>query len=250
MPYYKVLNKIVAQTDYTQNEIAIKCKEFGVKIDRSRVNKLLHNNLPTPKDKVSKALAKVCNADERLLILEGYIDNAPKEIKQAFQSILLMESLSATKCLELLDKNKLHTLQKYFKDEPVSEMIIDILDNTENCINFLEKDFHIEKLGNGKEISINLNKPVGIEIQDNAMSPKIEKGDRVLFSIVENTYNYKSTDILLVKTKQNPEIRVRNVLKFNHTIQLQGYSQEYIEPPCNKEDLFILGKVTNVIKKI
>lgn len=250
MPYMKLLRRIISNTNYTNAEILRKCEELGQPINKTYFSNITNGRKPAPSEEKSRTLAKVLNIDERLLVIEGYIDKAPKEIKKSFQNILLMENLSATKCLELLDKNKLHTLQKYFENEPLSEMIIDILDNSQNCINFLEKDFHIEKLGNGEEISINLNKPVGIEIQDNAMAPKIEKGDKVLFDIVENNYNYKNTDILLVKTKQNPEIRVRNVIKINHTIQLQGYSQEYIEPPCNKEDLLILGKVTNVIKKI
>ncbi len=249
MPYAKLLRRVISDTNYTNAEILRRCEEKGEHIDKTYFSKILNGKVEPPDDKKSRIIANVLKIDERRLVIEGYIDKAPKEIKRAFQNMLLMENLSAIKYAELIDKSKLHLLQEYFEKEPLTDMIIDILDDTQKFINYLEKEFHIENLRNGQEIKFSLNNPVGIEIHDNAMAPKIEKGDKVTFEIIDNN-KYTNTDILLVKTKQNSEIRVRNVIKINSLRQLQGYNTGYIEPPCEKEDLFILGKVTNVIRKI
>ena len=248
MPYGKLLRRMISDTNYTNAEIIRKCKELGEPIDKTYFSKFLNGNEDPPDEKKSRAIAKVLGVDERKLVIEGYIDKAPKEIKEAFEDMLLMQNLSAIKYMELIDKSKLHELEKYLRNEPLCDMVIDILDNTNNYIKYLEDEFHVEKVGKEEQITIALANPIGIEIRDNAMSPKIEKGDKVTFEIIGNNYN--STDILLVKTKQNPEIRARNVIKINNTRQLQGYNPKYIEMPCDKDDVVILGRVNNVIKKI
>ena len=248
MPYGKLLKRLIAETDYTNAEIMRECEKLGEHIDKSYFSKFLNGREEPPDEKKSRAIAKVIGIDARRLIIEGYIDKAPKEIIDAFKYIQLMENLSAIKFLNLIDKSKLNELQKYFDKEPIADMIIDILDNSENYLKFLEQDIHVESIKGGKEINMGFSNPVGIEIRDNAMSPRINKGDKVTFEVIDN--NFTSTDILLVKTKQNEELRVRNVIKINNTRQLQGYNTECKIEICNKEDLTIIGRVNNVIKKI
>lgn len=247
MPYCKLLRRLIADTNYTNAEIIRRCKEMGEPINPTYFSKFLNGKEEPPDEKKSRAIAQVLEIDERRLVIEGYIDKAPKEIKEVFKNMQLMENLSAIKFMELIDKSKLKELQEYFSKEPLSDMIIDILDNTENYISYLEEEMHIESIGDGEEIHMGLENPVGIEIKDNAMAPKINKGDKVTIKIIGN--NFRGTDILLVKTKQNPEVRIRNVIRQNDTRILQGYSSEYIEI-CDKDDLTIIGKVNNVIKKI
>lgn len=248
MPYAKLLRRMISDTDYTNAEIMRKCEEIGEHIDKTYFSKFLNGIEEPPDERKSRAIAKVLGTDERRLVIEGYIDKVPQEIREAFEDMLLMQNLSAIKYMQLIDKSKLHELENYLRNEPLCDMVVNILDNTNNYIKYLEDEFHVEKVGKEEQITIALTNPVGIEITDNAMAPKIEKGDKVTFEIIGNNYN--STDILLVKTKQNPEIRARNVIKINDTRQLQGYNPNYIEAPCDKEDLIILGRVNNVIKKI
>lgn len=248
MPYVKLLRRMISDTEYTNAEIMRKCEELGEPINKTYFSKFLNGKEEPPDEKKSRAIAKVLGIDERKLVIEGYIDKAPKEIKEAFEDMLLMQNLSAIKYMELIDKSKLHELEKYLRNEPLCDTVVDILDNTNNYIKYLEEEFHVEKVGDEEQITIALTNPVGIEITDNAMSPKIEKGDKVTFEFIGDNYN--STDILLVKTKQNQQFRARNVIKINDTRQLQGYNPEYIETPCNKDEVFILGRVNNVIKKI
>lgn len=248
MPYAKLLKEMIASTNYTNIEITEKCKELGEPINETYLNKIVNGKLKAPSEKKSRAIAKVLNVDERKLIIEGYIDKAPKEIKEFLENIRMMGILGANKCTEKIDYNLLYELEKELAKEPLSDIIINISDNKQNYMDFMEKETYVERFMNEK-FELGFHNPIGIEITDNAMSPKINKGDKVTFEFIGKN-DYKSTDILLVQTKQNPEIRVRNAIKINNTIKLQGYSSEYIEPPCNKDDLIILGKVSHVIKKI
>ena len=90
MPYHKLLNNIIASTNYTAQEIINKCAEKGIKMNKAYMSKLRNNKVPPPSEDVSRVISKVCDVDERFLVLEGYIDKAPKEIKEAFVSIKFM----------------------------------------------------------------------------------------------------------------------------------------------------------------
>ena len=81
MPYTKLLNNIIADSNLSYKFIAEKCTEMGTTIDPSYISKLLSGKCNVPSEKISRALANVCGYDERLLVLEGYLDIAPKEIK-------------------------------------------------------------------------------------------------------------------------------------------------------------------------
>lgn len=249
MPYAKLLRRLISDTNYTNAEILRKCEEENVHIDKTYFSKIINGRVEPPDETKSRAIAKVIGVDERKLIIEGYIDKAPNEIKEAFEDMSLMQNLSAIKYMELIDKSKLHELEKYLRNEPLFNMVIDILDNTNNYIKYLEEEVHVEKVGDKEEITIALANPIGIEIWDDAMSPKIEKGDRVTIEVIGEN-DYKSTDILLIKTKKNPEVRIRNVININSTRQIQGYNPECGIEICNKEDLMVIGRVNNVIKKI
>ena len=82
-----MLRNVVANTNYTQEEICKRCTELGIKISKSYINKLLNNKQQAPTEEISRIIANVCNCDERLLVIEGYLDKAPKEIREVFISL-------------------------------------------------------------------------------------------------------------------------------------------------------------------
>lgn len=248
MAYKKLLQKIMYEKNLTATEIIKKCKEeYDIEISEGYFSKVKNKRKNPPSEKVSRAIAKVCGIDERILVIEGYIEKAPKEIKRAFENISVIAKLTSTEIVKLIDKNYIDEFEEYLRQEPLCNIIIDILDNNEKQIESLKKEIYIEKLDNGKEIKLGLANPSGIEVIDDAMSPKINKGDKITFEIIGE--NYKSTDILVVKTKKDPKVRLRNVININNTRKLQGYDEKYTEI-CDKQDLTILGKVNYVIKKI
>lgn len=247
MPYSNLLFRLIEEKGLTDVEVTKRCKENGIQMSESYFNKVKNKRRNPPIPEKSRAIAKALGIDERRLVIEGYVDKAPKEIQEVFRLMLLMENISAIKFLELMDKSLLKEFEEYIINEPVADMIIDILDNGKNYINFIENEMYHETMGN-MTINLGLANPIGIEVKDNAMSPIINKGDKVTFQIIENTA--KSTDMLLVKTKANPEVRIRNVVKINSTRQLQGCNPECKIEICDKDDLTIIGRVNNVIKKI
>ncbi len=87
MAYSKLLNIAIASTDYTQEEVAQECCKLGVKVSRSQINKWLNKKSKPPRAEVSRAIATVCNVDERKLVIEGYMENAPKEIQDLIKMI-------------------------------------------------------------------------------------------------------------------------------------------------------------------
>lgn len=80
MSYSKVLKNIIADTNITQEELSNKCKELGAPISRVQINKIRNEKASAPEDKISRAIAKTCNVDDRELAIEGYLEKAPKEI--------------------------------------------------------------------------------------------------------------------------------------------------------------------------
>lgn len=248
MAYSKLLAKIIAETNYTQDEIAQKCCELGTKVTREQINKLVNNKTKPPKENISRAISKVCNVDERKLVLEGYIDTAPKEIQDILQTLrnfISLSSISATSLLGITDKDSINLLIEYLQNEPLSDTLIQLMDSKEDSMKLIENNFNIEINALGKEISI--KNPSGIEIKDNGMSPLIEEGNKIVLD-----FNKKCdiSDIVAFKSKNDKNIKVRILSKNNDTFIMIPLNSKYDREIYSKEDINIIGKVDNVIKKI
>ena len=153
MPYYKMLNEIVAKTSYSQEEIANKCTELGVPMSKSYMNKLLNNKLSAPKEEISRAIAKVCNADERLLVMEGYIDKAPKEVSEAFNSLRNMQTLVVLNTLEnRMDNKTFEEFRELFEKEPLAKFIIDLIENGNNAVDIKQMGMEIKAENEKKSV--------------------------------------------------------------------------------------------------
>lgn len=177
MAYSKLLAKIIAETNYTQDEIAQKCCELGIKVTREQINKLVNNKSKPPKEDISRAIAKICNIDERKLVLEGYLDIAPKEVKDILETIrsyIYLSTISATSILGIKDRESITIIEDYLKNEPLADTLIEIIDAKEDSISFIENNFNMDINFLGKAISI--KNPIGIDIKDNGMAPLIEEG--------------------------------------------------------------------------
>ena len=248
MPYYKMLNKVVSSTKYTQEEIANKCAELGINITRTYINKLLNNKLPSPKEEVSRAIAKVCNVDERLLVIEGYLDKAPKEIKETFITLKYLTMLSSLNILEnSVDNKTLNELRKLYEEENLSDFIIELLDNGNIAVDTKEKGYEL-KLEKDNLI-FSLTQPNAIKITDNAMYPLIKENDEVTFEIKDKN-KYVDSDILLVKLNNEENITARQAIFLGNDVKLVPLNNKYISKLVHINDIKILGKVKKVITEI
>lgn len=85
MNYTELLNKLINESGMQQKEILAKCKELGEEITQSYLSNLKTINGKTASEKVSKVIAKACNAQyEDILTVQAYIDKAPKPIMDFF----------------------------------------------------------------------------------------------------------------------------------------------------------------------
>ena len=99
MPYTKLLNRLIDDSGYSIKEIAERCTENGVKVTPAYISTLRNDtNNRTPSDNMSRALAKACNAkSEDILVVEAYVDNAPKEFAGLIN--LIRQTMVTSGCL-------------------------------------------------------------------------------------------------------------------------------------------------------
>lgn len=85
MNYTELLNKLIEESGMQQKEILARCNEMGEKVTQSYLSNLKTINGKTASEKVSKVIAKACNAKyEDILTVQAYIDKAPKPILDFF----------------------------------------------------------------------------------------------------------------------------------------------------------------------
>lgn len=242
--YSKLLTRIIAESGFTSKQIVEKCNEMGNGIDTTRLSKLQNGKLPAPSPKVSRDIAKICNADERLLVLEGYLEKAPKEIIDVFLS---MQSMTTNAGLQLftniVSNEDLNKIKNELNNEPLSDYLVYILDNANN-IKMSNNLFEI----NAKQdnVTISFTEPLSIKVKDNAMFPKIPEGANINLKIQNE---YSKGDILAIKIK-NEDIIVRYAFINNNEITLAPLNSQYETITYNLKDVVILGKVIKTINDI
>lgn len=247
MPYYKLLNNIIASTNYTAQQIINECNKEGLKINKAYMSKLRNNKVPAPSENVSRTIAKICNVDERLLVLEGYIDKAPKEIKEAFSSIKYMTIISALSfCKNHIDEETLKEIENEMNKEPLADFIISLIDNKADRIDIDTDKFNVSS--EDEKVTFSLREPIALPIKDNAMFPTIPENSEIFIKMQEK---YEDGDILAIKIKGNEEITTRTaIFKDNNKILLVPLNNEYKKEIYEKDEIIILGKVEKVIKEI
>lgn len=160
MPYSKVLSELINKSNLTLREIAKRCEDLGKPINYSYISQLKTGKINPPSDEISKVLAQILNIDPNILILEAYLDKAPK---------LLIDKLEEIKvALNNYIDQQIHNndiLKKVFKDEPLSKFLL----------SFNSKNFSIPGNALGK-----------LTMRDDSMSPIIRKNSKLIISTFSN----------------------------------------------------------------
>ena len=148
--YTNMLKNMIAEANITQEELSKKCKEMNAPISRGTINTALNEDGKVLDEKVSRAIAKICNADERELVLAGYLEKAPHEFIEFLnkEQDLMFEAVFPL--LEnILDSKQKETFKELFKKETLVESMIEVLDTEEAPkipINLFETKIDNEKL--------------------------------------------------------------------------------------------------------
>ncbi|OCT12526.1 hypothetical protein A8709_32410 [Paenibacillus pectinilyticus] len=85
MGYAELLSDYIEKSGLSLGEIAIRLKGKEIKIDRSYISKLKNGTKPPASEDVSRAIAEVTGGDPDELILTGYLEKAPEEVKKIVQ---------------------------------------------------------------------------------------------------------------------------------------------------------------------
>lgn len=242
--YSKLLAKIIAESGYTAKEIVEKCNELGNGIDTTRLSKLQSGKLPAPSEKVSRDIARVCKVDERLLVIEGYIEKAPKEIIDTFVMLKTNTMLAGLKIFEnIVTTEQFNILKDELDNEPLSDYIVELLDSNDNTIDVISEGFDI----NSDYFKFRIEEPIALPINDNSMFPIIPKNSKISLKL-QNKYD--NGDILALKVKQQEDTLVRYVLFNGKDIILTPLNKEFEQLIYKIGDVKILGKVAKVITEI
>lgn len=245
MAYAKLLKSAIANTDYTQQQIAEKCTKMGIKMDKSQINRLVNGRAKPTSIEISKILAKICNIDERILILEDYFDNAPKEIVEAFSTMKYLIYLYSSVTLEnRIPQSCLEELREEIEKQPLSSFVIELIE--EGKIN-IETNTQGIKIKSKDGNFIMNSEIIGFPVIDDAMQPLLPKGSQVTIELKEK---YCNNDILLVKINNDDNYIIRQVFNLGTDIVLMPLNRKYEQITKNKKDVTILGKVCNLITKI
>lgn len=242
--YSKLLMKIIAESGLTAKEVVEKCNELGNGIDTTRLSKLQNGKLSAPSEKVSRDISKVCNADERKLVIEGYLEKAPQEIVETFITLKINTMITALRMFQNnLTKEQIELMKNAMEKEPVSEYIIDVLDSRNDVIDITLDDLNIQS----KEFTFKMEEPIALPINDNAMFPLIPEKSKIN---LKKEMKYKNGDILAVEIKELKEIIIRYALFSENNIILTALNTKYEPLTYKLDDVKIVGKVAKVITEI
>jgi transcriptional regulator with XRE-family HTH domain len=246
MSYKDTLFNAIEKSKLSLNEIAKRCKEHGVSITYSYISQLRSGKIPAPSNDVSKALARVCDIDENLLIIEAYLDKAPEIMKEFIRKVRYLENVNYKNIIEdriSPDSNDIELqvdiFKSYLDKQPISEYIIEYIKRDDNEV--LNKDLKgfDEFIGNLSERYLS--------ILDDAMEPIIAKDSKVLLS---DEKNYDSGDVLAFTTKDSKEILIRKCLINGDTISFIPISSKHDIKSYKLNEVVILGKVKSIIEDI
>lgn len=258
MPYAKLLNNLIDSSKLSIKEIVTGCKEHGVNITASYVSMLRNpDNNKIPSDEVSRALAKACEAEyEESLVIEGYIDKAPKEFKEFLdeyreilvQSIMLLFS-------NPINNNDMNTFFDNIRELPIADLIL----QSKKLTSKIDFEKVADSINVNMTISddmsktlIELREPEGFLIEDDSMFPIIRSGSKVN-PLALPLNDYKDGDILLVVAKGSKKPTCRKCLfpdASREKITLMAYDQHIQTDTYSINEVKILGKVKRVITDI
>lgn len=240
--YSKLLQKIVAEANITQDELSNKCKELGCPISRGRINEILNGKAIPPSENVSRAIAKICNADERKLVLQAYLEKAPHELIDFFNRYQeLLFELSVSRLENIIKEDTKKILLEEYKNQTILDIIIEVLDMKNN----ITTDNDYFKVTNEKnDLVINFETPY-IIMNDNSMESKIPKNSKLRYIIKDS---YKNGDILLVEYNNIKYVRLAIFLGRN--IFLYAFNPEYKGLYLKNEEYKIIAKINSIEIKI
>ena len=247
MPYAKLLKKIMEETNTTNKDIEEKSILMKKPIDRTYISKIKNGKLPAPTEEKSKIISKICEVDNKYLILEGYIDTAPKEIIEMLRTLQEMVAIAGIGAFaNSVDEDILEEMIEVLREETLSEFVISILENKDYTISTYKDMFKIS--AENDKLNFNLGMPISFPVKDNSMFPLIPKGAKVILEIPER---YVNGDIIFIREKKTKKNKLGVALIYGRNVTLVPMNKaKYKEETYFNDEILILGKIKTVITDI
>lgn len=237
--FEQTLKSTIADANKTQDEISKKCKEMGTPISRGYLNNVLNGNGKILEEDVSRNIARICNADERILVLEGYLEKAPHEFID-FLNKLQNSSLEIGLALLGMeaDEETKNLLINIYRKEKLSDIIIGILDMNNILPNMQEL---LNLKSDNTDIKSFYNELLYFTMNDNSMQDKIPKGSKLR---LETKSKCTNGDIALIEI--NGEKLIRMIIFLGKDIFIAPLNKEYKSQIIKNGEYKILAKVRSI----
>jgi SOS-response transcriptional repressor LexA len=244
MKYADLLDKLIQQSGITAKDLAQKCQDLGIDITPSYIS-LLRNKEKNrvPSDDVSIALAKALGKPDNYLVLEGYLEAAPIEVKQAIENMYLQSvTIAAWVTGTPLIPEQEQAIKAVIKQQPMADMIFALAQQV--SIETLEQTFMSTKIENS---TVTLVMPQELNVEDNDMYPLMEKGNRAKL-ITKNEYD--NGDIVVISLDDN-SYKYRKLQKISEELTLLlAFNPECETMSFDEKTMVIIGKVDSVTKRL
>lgn len=245
MPYHKMLQKIIRRQNLPNCEIIRLCKEqYNIPINPDHFSHVLNGHKAPFKIETSRAIAKICNADERLLVLETYFDKAPKEIQEVFTRLKNTIIYFGNNFIQnQLSRADYKIIAQALQQETMAEFIISIIELSDEASNydinkFVFVDDHTKFI---------FQNTLFYPVPDDGMKPILCKDDQVCIKILDK---YKNGDFVLFEDKLTNKQYIRQIIILGSDIRLLANNQEFESRTLKNDQIQILGKVTDKVTKI
>lgn len=251
MQLSRLLKLIMNEKGISNKNIIDNCKKIGIEIDNSYISKILADKIKNPSNDKLEAIAKGCNIDPNILVLENYLNNAPQALNDFLYNLKISCAIAGTKIYsDLLCDLTIKQTEQVIKEMPMSIFILE--DNDFDINYFSKEDNIIQIIDDGENFSVQLIDSINIEVLDNAMEPIIPMNSKITLYSPKKDYNeYKNGDILAVKVKDEKNIIIRQAYISKDSITLTVINNtNYSAKKYKKEDIVILGKVHKIIKEL
>ncbi len=248
MAYARLLNELIEKSGLTAKDIAQKCTEQGQKITASYISILRNENSNrVPSEELSRTLEKVLNAEPEQLVVEAYIENAPEKVKDALRNMMVSSVKLAFIALgnQVKEEEKELIIAESLK-QPYSTIVLSLASQSKNDI-FNQNMVTSTEEVDGKQFNTKIDFNIDFEVKDDSMAPKLNKGDRVKLQ-TQNVYN--NDDIVCYKTKSNDTIKYRKLYMKDNKTMLVPFNFDYEIEEYSKEEVSIIGKVTQIVKNL
>lgn len=92
-PYKVLLKEYIDNSGLSLREISRQCEDRGTPVSQAYISKILNTEtLPPPSESVSRVIADVTGGDPDELVLSGFLDRAPQEIRELYEKSELLNN--------------------------------------------------------------------------------------------------------------------------------------------------------------